>query len=70
MLYTVKEVSEIIRTNPTYVYRLISSGKLPAIKLGTYKVRREALETFLLEHEGMDATDPEDVRPLRRKAAM
>ena len=65
MLYTVKEVSEIIKTNPTFVYRLINCGKLPAIKLGTYKVRKEALEAFLLEHEGMDATDPENIRPLR-----
>lgn len=65
MLYTVKEVSEIIKTNPTFVYRLINCGKLPAIKLGTYKVRKEALEEFLKEHEGMDATDPNNIRPLR-----
>lgn len=65
MLYTVKEVSEIIKTNPTFVYRLIKCGKLPAIKLGTYKVRKEALEAFLKEHEGMDATDPNNIRPLR-----
>lgn len=64
MLYTVKEVSEIIRTNPTFVYKLIRCGKLPAIKLGSYKVRKEALEEFLLEYEGMDATDPHNIRPL------
>lgn len=65
MLYTVKEVSEILRTNPTYVYRLINCGELPAIKLGCYKVRRESLEAFLKDNEGMDATDPHNIRPLR-----
>ena len=35
IIYTVKEVSEIIHTNPTYVYTLIKSGLLPALKLGS-----------------------------------
>lgn len=64
MLYTVKEVSEIIKTNPSYVYKLIKCGRLPAIKLGAYKVRHDALERFLAEHEGMDVTDPYNVRNL------
>lgn len=58
MLYTVKEVSKIMRTNPTYVYKLIGSGKLPAIKLGSYKVREESLRHFLEQYEGYDLTDP------------
>lgn len=58
MLYTVKEVSKIMRTNPTYVYKLIASGKLPAIKLGSYKVRKESLQHFLEQYEGYDLTDP------------
>ena len=65
MLYTVKEVSEIIKTNPSYVYRLIKCGRLPAIKLGSYKVRGEALEAFLREYEGKDVTDPRNVTELR-----
>lgn len=65
MLYTVKEVSEIIKTNPSYVYKLIKTGRLPVIKLGTYKVRREALEEFLKSHEGMDVTNPESVKTLK-----
>lgn len=64
MLYTVKEVSEIIKTNPSYVYRLIRCGRLPAIKLGAYKVRSEALDAFLREHEGKDVTDPYNVKDL------
>lgn len=64
MLYTVKEVSELIKTNPTYVYRLIKIGKLPAIKVGNYKIRHEALVHFLETYEGCDITDPEDVKTL------
>lgn len=65
VLYTVKEVAGIIKTNPSYVYKLINCGKLPAIKLGAYKVRREALEEFLKTYEGMDVTNPENIRPLK-----
>lgn len=61
MLYTIKEVSEILKTNVTYVHRLRKSGLLPCIKLGAYKVRKEALETFLERYEGYDLTDPESV---------
>lgn len=65
MLFTVKEVAGIIKTNPSYVYKLINCGKLPAIKLGAYKVRQEALEEFLKTYEGMDVTNPENIKPLK-----
>ena len=61
MLYTVKEVSQIIHTNPSYVYQLINSGLLPVLKLGSYKVRHEALMTFLSKYEGYDLSDPGNV---------
>lgn len=43
VLYTVKEVSELIHTNQAYVYSLIKAGLLPVLKLGSYKIRKEAL---------------------------
>lgn len=61
MLYTMKEVSEILKTNVTYVHRLRKAGLLPCIKLGTYKVRKEALEEFLRKYEGHDLTEPERI---------
>ena len=64
ILYTVKEVSEIIHTNPAYVYTLIKSGLLPALKLGSYKIRKTALLSFLEDNEGKDLTDPYDIKPL------
>lgn len=62
ILYTVKEVSKLIKTNPAYVYELIKAGLLPVLKLGTYKVRRTALLDFLDRYEGMDLTDPHHIK--------
>ena len=67
MLYTVKEVPKILRTNPTYVYKLIECGKLPVIKLGSYKVRKESMERFLEQYEGYDLTDPQYEKHLKRR---
>ncbi len=64
ILYTVKEVSEIMKTNPAFVYSLINAGLLPALRLGSYKIRHEALMKFLDEHEGEDLRDPKNIRPL------
>lgn len=58
MVFTVKEVAEIIHTNTSYVYSLIRTGLLPALKLGSYKVRRESLVEFLKAYEGEDLTKP------------
>lgn len=58
ILYTVTEVSKLIKSNPGYVYRLIKCGLLPALKLGSVKVRRSALLKFLEQYEGKDLTDP------------
>lgn len=56
-LFTVKEVSQILKINVHRVYDLIRSGLLPALKLGSLKVRSEALWKFLKDYEGMDLTD-------------
>lgn len=60
-LYTVKEVSKIIKTNPAYVYRLINEGLLPVLKLGNYKIRKVSLLKFLEKYEGKDLTDPSKI---------
>lgn len=61
MIFTVKETAEILHTNKDYVYKLISSGLLPVLKLGSYKIRKTSLEAFLEQYEGYDLTDPEKV---------
>lgn len=64
ILYTVPEVAKIIKTNSTYVYSLINTGLLPVLKLGSYKVRRVSLITFLEKYEGKDLTDPQNIKDL------
>ena len=64
ILYTVKEVAQIMHTNPSYVYSLINAGLLPVLKLGSYKVRHEALMKFLTEYKGYDLSDPSNVEKM------
>lgn len=64
ILYTVKEVSTIMHTNTGYVYQLISSGLLPALKLGSLKIRHATLMKFLNEYDGYDLTDPGNIEKL------
>lgn len=66
MLYTVLETSKILKTNTSYVYSLIRLGFLPAIKLGSYKIRRSTLEKFLQEYENKDLTDLNNIKDLER----
>lgn len=65
ILYTVSEVSKLIKTNPAYVYDLIKAGLLPVLKLGKYKVRRVTLLDFLEKYEGKDLTDPWEIIDLK-----
>ena len=61
VLYTVKEVATLIKTNTGYVYRLLDAGLLPCLKLGNRKIRKVALLEFLEKFEGMDLTNPENI---------
>lgn len=64
MLFNVKEVAEILKTNPAFVYELIKKGFLPALKLRSLKVRKIALLDFLQKYEGKDFTDINNVKDL------
>jgi len=64
VLYTVKEVAELITTNENYVHKLRKTGLLPFLKLGQYKVWRQSLEFFLEKYEGKDVTDPFNVKEI------
>ena len=61
LLYSVEEVSLILRTNKDYVYALIRAGLLPAIKLGRLKVLKSSLEQFVKDYEGKDLSNPSKV---------
>lgn len=64
LIYTVKEVASILKTNVDYIHNLRRAGLLPFLKLGQYKVRRQALIEFLCKYEGYDLTDPFYVKEL------
>lgn len=63
-LYTVIEVSKILRIGKNKVYELIELGLLPALNLGGLKVRKEALEKFLADYEGFDLSDLKNIKKL------
>ncbi len=68
VLYTVAETAKLLKTNSNYVYELIKRGLLPALKLGSYKVRKTALTNFFLEkNEGKDLTDLDNIISLNMK---
>lgn len=63
-LLTVKEVSKILKVNVHRVYDLVRAGMLPALKLGSLKIRKSSLEKFLEEYEGMDISDVNNIKSL------
>ena len=67
MLYTVKEVAKILKTSVGYVYKLQRTGKLRFLKIGNLKCRKSTLEAFLEKYDGMDLTDPEEIKELQQE---
>lgn len=65
VIYTVKEAAELLKTNVDYVHKLRKAGILPFIKLGSYKIRKEALDEFLAKYEGYDLTNPQQIKELK-----
>ena len=64
IIFTVKEVSEIRHSSPNYIYSLIEKGYLPAIKLGSMKILKSTLERFLIENEGNDLSDINNIKKI------
>ena len=64
-LLTVKEVSKVLRVNPSYVYELMKKGHLNYLVLGSKKVTDFELERFLKESEGKDFSDLSNVTELK-----
>ena len=64
LIYTVQEVASVLHSSPNYIYDLINKGYLPAIKLGSLKVLKSTLEKFLIQNEGKDLSDINNIRKL------
>ncbi|WP_304683080.1 helix-turn-helix domain-containing protein [uncultured Clostridium sp.] len=65
LIYTVQEVAKILHSSPNYIYSLIEKGYLPAIKLSSIKILKSTLEKFLIENEGNDLSDINNIRKIK-----
>lgn len=57
LVYTVKETAQIMKTSQKIVRQLIKTGELPHLKLGHVKIRKAAIENFLIKLEEKEAKD-------------
>ena len=65
MIYTVKEVAKMLHCSPNFIYELIGSGYLPAIKLGSIKILKTSLEQFLIDNQGKDFSNLNNIAELK-----
>lgn len=54
--YTTKEVAKLLRVSERSVYRYIDGGKLPATKIGHWRVTKKDLDTFLKRYSNLEKT--------------
>ena len=47
MLLTVTEVAKMLKVNKNFVYKIIKDGELEAVKVGSIKVKKEALTKYV-----------------------
>ena len=64
LIYTVQDVATILHSSPNYIYELIEKGYLPALKLGSIKILKTSLQNFLIDNEGQDLSDINNVKKL------
>ena len=47
MLYTVTEVAKMLKVNRNFVYKLINDGELEAVRIGSIKIRKDDLISYI-----------------------
>ena len=47
MLLSVSEVAKMLKVNRNFVYKIINDGELEAVKIGSIKVKQEALNRYI-----------------------
>jgi hypothetical protein len=63
-LFSITEVSTKLKISRELAYKLVGSGLLRAIKIGTMKVSQKELDHFIDKYYGMDLSDFNDVKQL------
>ena len=53
-IYTIKEVSKILKCNVNRVHELRKSGLLKCLKIGSRKVTEVSLDDFIRKYDGQD----------------
>lgn len=56
-IYTITEASKLLRVNRNFLYDEIKKGKLPALKLGSMKVRGTDLEKYIQTYPTTDQVE-------------
>ena len=56
MLLSVSEVAKLLKVNRNFVYKIINNGELEAVRIGSIKVRKEALNQYV-EQQRIVVTD-------------
>ena len=63
-LMSVSEVAKRLKTDKNFVYELIKRKILNAIKLRSLKIRNTEVNRFLIENDGKDLTDLNNIKEL------
>ena len=66
LLYNVRETATVLGVNVHLVYELINRKLLPALRLGSLKVRKSTLKDFVERYEGMDLSDLDNIKELQQ----
>ena len=61
-IYTIKEVSKILKCNVNRVHELRKSGLLKCLKIGSWKVTESSLDDFIRKYDGQDIDSLEGER--------
>lgn len=64
VLYTVTETAELLKVNRNSVYDLLKKNVIRGLKLGSLKITRAELISFLEENNGKDLSNLEDIKDL------
>ena len=62
MLLSVSEVAKLLKVNRNFVYKIINNGELEAVKIGSIKVKKEALNRYIEKHviKGVNKSDTQN----------
>lgn len=58
-LYTIKEVSKLLKCNVNRVHDLRKKGLLKCLKLGSWKVTETSLDEFIRKYDGKNIDNEE-----------